>query len=100
MDLIADGIKQKLVRLEDDGKYIVYVHQVKRRNYTNREKQVQALAFLSLVLTCQYLAKRVRQFVPVQMVSVTKKSDIIVYDDDELKNPFILALSKSNELRI
>ena len=40
MDIIAEGLKQKLIRFEDDGKYIVYVHQDKRRNYTNPEEKV------------------------------------------------------------
>ena len=35
MDLIAEGQKKGLVRLEDGGKYIVYLHQQKRRNYEN-----------------------------------------------------------------
>ena len=36
MDLIIEGIKQKLIRFEDDRKYIVYVHQDKRRNRAER----------------------------------------------------------------
>ena len=54
MDLIAEGIKQKLIRLEDDGKYIVYLHQQKRRNYSNPEEKVQAESFLRLVLIYKY----------------------------------------------
>ena len=78
MDLIAEGIKQKLIRLEDDGKYIVYLHQEKRRNYSNPEEKVQAESFLSLVLIYKYPVKRIRQFVAVQMGSETKEADIIV----------------------
>ena len=37
MDIFTEGIKQKFIRFEDGGKYIVYVHQDKRRNYTNPE---------------------------------------------------------------
>lgn len=94
MDLIAEGIKQKLIRLEDDGKYIVYLHQGKRRNYANPEEQVQAEAFLRLVLIYKYPGKRIRQFVPVQMGSAAKEADIIVYDDDALKSPHIVAECK------
>lgn len=90
MDLISEGIKQKLIRLEDDGKYIVYLHQEKRRNYSNPEEKVQAESFLSLVLIYKYPVKRIRQFVAVQMGSETKEADIIVYDDDALKSPFIV----------
>ena len=90
MGIIADGIKQNLIRFEDDGKYIVYLHQDKRRNYTNPEEAVQAEAFLHLVLTYKYPVKRIRQFVAVQMGSETKEADIIVYADDALKAPLIV----------
>lgn len=54
MDLIAEGIKKKLIRIEDGGKYIVYVDQDKRRNYANPEEKVQAESFLQLVLVYKY----------------------------------------------
>ena len=98
MDLISEGIKQKLIRLEDDQKYIVYLHQEKRRNYSNPEEKVQAEAFLSLVLTYRYPVKRIRQFVPVQMGSETKEADIIVYDDDAQLTPFIVIECKKPEV--
>ncbi|PYS79479.1 MAG: restriction endonuclease subunit M [Acidobacteria bacterium] len=94
MDLIAEGQKKGLVRLEDGGKYIVYLHQQKRRNYENPEEQVQADAFLSLVLLYKYPPQRIRQFVPVQMGSETKEADIIVYNDDALKSPLIIVECK------
>ncbi|WP_397408725.1 N-6 DNA methylase [Polaromonas sp.] len=95
MDLIAEGIKHKIIRLEDDGKYIVYVHQNKRRNYANPEEKVQAEAFLLLAVVYKYPIKRIRQFVSVQMGSETKEADIIVYDDDALKSPLIVIECKS-----
>ena len=98
MDLISEGIKQKLIRLEDDGKYIVYLHQEKRRNYSNPEEKVQAESFLSLVLIYKYPVKRIRQFVAVQMGSETKEADIIVYDDDALKSPFIVTECKKPDV--
>jgi type I restriction enzyme M protein len=76
MDIFAEGIKQKLIRFEDGEKYIVSIHQDKRRNYTNPEEIVQAEAFLSLVLTYKYPVKRIRQFVPVQMGSETKEAGV------------------------
>lgn len=98
MDLIVEGIKHKLIRFEDDGKYVVYVHQDKRRNYSNPEELVQAEAFLRLVLTYKYPVGRIRQFVPVQMGSGTKEADIIVYADDDLKAPLIVAECKKETI--
>lgn len=98
MDLVAEGIKQRLIRLEDDGKYIVYLHQQKRRNYSNPEEKVQAESFLRLVLIYKYPVKRIRQFVAVQMGSETKEADIIIYADDALKAPLIVAECKKPDV--
>src|SRR5687768_8170192 len=94
MDLISEGLKQKLIRFEDNQKYIVYVHQDKRRNFANPEERVQADTFLRLVLIYKYPVGRIRQFVPVQMGVETKEADIIVYSDDDLNAPFILVECK------
>jgi len=98
MDLIAEGIKKKLIRLEDDGKYIVYLHQGKRRNYGNPEEKVQAEAFLRLVIVYRYPVKRIEQFVSVQMGSQAKEADIIVYGDDEQKAPLIVIECKKPDV--
>jgi type I restriction-modification system DNA methylase subunit len=98
MELIAEGLKQNLIRLEDNGKYIVYLPQGKRRNYENPEEKVQAETFLRLVLIYKYPAKRIRNYVPVQMGSETKEADIIVYDDDALKSPLIVTECKQPEV--
>jgi type I restriction enzyme M protein len=75
MDLIAEGKKQNHIRFEDDGKYIVYLPQAKRRNYENPEEKVQAETFFKLVLIYRYPAKRVLQFVPVQKLRGRKWSE-------------------------
>lgn len=94
MDLLQEGIRENLIRLEDDEKYIVYVHQGKRRNYSNPEEKVQAETFLHLVLTYKYPVRRIRQFIPVQMGVETKEADIIVYEDDALNVPLIITECK------
>lgn len=94
MTLIQEGTKKKLIRLEDDGKYIVYVHQDKRRNYANPEEKIQAEAFLQLVLVYKYPVDRIAQFVSVQMGSETKEADIIVYSDVLHKSPLIIVECK------
>jgi hypothetical protein len=90
MELITQGIKKKLIRLEDDGKYIVYLHQDKRRNYANPEEKVQAETYLQLILTYKYPPDRICQFVQVQMGSEKREADIIVYSDPFHKAPFIV----------
>ncbi len=98
MELIAEGVKRKLIRFEDDGKYIVYVHQDKRRNFNNPEEKVQAEAFLQLAINYEYPVNRIRLFVPVQMGVETKEADIIVYDDAPLKAPLIVTECKKPDI--
>ena len=98
LSLIEQGKRQKLIRLEDDDKYIVYLHQEKRRNYENPEEKVQADAFLKLVLIYKYPPKRMRQFVLVQMGSEAKEADIIVYADDALMSPLIIVECKKPDI--
>jgi type I restriction enzyme M protein len=97
-NLIAQGISQKLIRLEDNNKYIVYVHQNKRRNFDNPEEKVQTEAFLTLVLDYKYPPQRIRQFVSVQMGSETKEADIIVFDDDLCLSPLIVVECKKQDV--
>jgi type I restriction enzyme M protein len=80
MDLIKEGLKEKLIRLEDEGKYIVYLNQNRRRNYENPEEKVQAQTFLRLVLIYKYPANRIRHFVSVQMGAETKEADRRAYE--------------------
>ncbi len=98
MSHIAQGIAEKHIRLEDDGKYIVYIEQNKRRNFQNPEERVQAETFLKLIFDYGYSDSRIRQFVSVQMGSDTKEADIIVYNDDGCKAPHILVECKSPEI--
>ncbi|RYG57723.1 MAG: hypothetical protein EON56_01795, partial [Alphaproteobacteria bacterium] len=98
MDLIAEGLKQNLIQFEDDRKYIVYVHQDKRRNFANPEEQVQAETFLQLILIYKYPIQRIRQFVLVQMGSDTKEADIIVYADEAHKAPLIIVECKKESV--
>lgn len=98
MDIIAEGIKQKLIRFEDDDRYIVYTHQDKRRNYTTPEERVQVESYLHLVLTYKYPVERIRQFVSVRMGVDTKEADIIVYSDDEHKAPHIIIECKKSDV--
>ena len=98
IDIIADGIKQQLIRLSADKKYITYSHENIRRNYENPEEKVQAKSFLSLALVYKYPANRIRQFVSVQMGSKTTEADIIVYADDAHKTPLIVVECKKQEI--
>lgn len=98
MNLIEKGIEKELISFDEDQNFITYIHQNKKRNYNNPEEKVQAETFLILVLIYGYSAKRIKQFVSVQMGSETKEADIIVYSDDEHEETHILVECKKEDL--
>lgn len=98
MSIVDEGLKKKLVTLDDDGKYIVYLNESKRRNYTNPEEKVQAETFLALILTYNYPPQRIRQFVKVTMGAETKEADIVVYNEDACTKPHIVVECKKEDV--
>jgi hypothetical protein len=61
MDIIAEGIMQKLIKIEEGGKYIVCLDQAKRCNFKNPEEKVQAESFLKLALVYKYPILKLRK---------------------------------------
>lgn len=99
MSLIEEGKKQELIRFSEDGKWIEFLKQdIKPKDYTKPEMQVQVEAYLKLVLVYGYDARRVRQFVPVTMGSTKREADIIVYEDDFCFNPTIIVECKKQDV--
>lgn len=94
INLIAEGIKKGLISFDDEQKFITYIHQNKKRNYSNPEEQIQAESYLKLVLIYGYSPNRILQFVSVKMGSTTKEADIIIYNDDDKKSPHIVVECK------
>ena len=98
MDLIQEGINKKLIKFDYENKYITYIHQNKRRNYTKPEEKVQAESFVKLVVQYNYAPERIAQFVPVTMGSDTREADIIVYNDDKHTSAHIVVECKKEEV--
>ncbi len=99
MSLLKQGAEKGFIKLDDDKKVITYVYQNKKRNFKNPEEKVQAETFLKLILLYGYSEKRIRQF-----VNITKganksfgEADIIVYNDDELTEPYLIVECKKEE---
>ena len=98
MNLIDTGIEQGLIRFDEERNFITYIHQNKKRNYNNPEEKVQAETFLTLILIYGYPENRIKQFLNVQMGSETKEADIVVYNDDECEETYILVECKKEDL--
>jgi len=98
MNLIENGLKQGLIKFDEEEKFITYLQQNKKRNYQNPEEKVQAETYLELILVYGYPKERVKNYVTVTMGASTKEADIIVYDDDKCTLPKIIVECKKTEV--
>lgn len=98
MTIIEQGIKKGLIEVSEDGKQITYLHQNKKRNFSNPEEQVQAESFIKLVTVYGYPVENIVQFQTVTMASTTKEADIIVYNDAKHTQPHIVVECKKTEV--
>ena len=94
MNIIEQGINEKLIKISKDEKQITYINFHRPRNYSNPEEKVQAETFVKLVLQYGYRADRIKMYETVTMGSEKKEADIIVYNDDDCSQPHILVECK------
>ena len=92
--LIEKGIEKGLISFNAEQKQITYIHQNKKRNYTNPEEKVQVEAFLQLIFDYGYPVEHIKQFVSVTMGSSTREADIVVYNDEKHTQPHIVVECK------
>ncbi|MCX2683440.1 N-6 DNA methylase [Campylobacter sp. MIT 21-1685] len=97
-DLINEGINKGLISFDQNKETITYIHQNKKRKYSNPEEQVQALSFLKLILHYNYPVECIKQFEPVKMGSSTKEADIIVFNDKQCQSPYIIVECKRQDI--
>lgn len=97
--IIELGLEKGLISfLDDERKLIQYCNHPKPRNFYNPEEQVQAEAFIRLVTHYKYPANRIKMYETVTMGANKKEADIIVYNDDECLQPYILVECKKEEV--
>lgn len=62
MNFIGTGIEKGLIKFDDGKNFVTYVHQNKKRSYTNPEEKGQVETFLSLNLISDYPVNRIKLF--------------------------------------
>lgn len=97
-DYLAEGINQGLISMSEDGKQITYLHQGKKRSFTNPEEKVQAETFIRLVIEFGYPAENIEHYKTVTMGSDKKEADMIIYDDAKWAKPKIIIECKKEEV--
>ncbi len=98
MNLIEKGIEQGLISFDESQKFITYIHQGKKRNFTNPEEKIQADSFLKLVIEKGYPVENIVQFLTVTMGADKKEADIVVFDDADHSKPIIVVECKKEDV--
>jgi len=91
-ELIEIGEKEELFKVS--GKKIEYLTVKKSYNFSDPEEQVRASFYYELIKKYQYPKERIDLEVIVPRREPTDKADIVVYEDDEKKKPYIVVECK------
>ncbi|WP_338769872.1 N-6 DNA methylase [Bernardetia sp. ABR2-2B] len=92
------GIEKGLIHIDGKKEYVTYLHQNKKRKYTNPEEQVQVETYCKLVLHYGYPQTHILMFESVKMGVSTKEADILVYQDEKLEKPYIVIECKKEDI--
>lgn len=90
------GISKGIISVVKDKSEIIYEAQDHRENFKDPEEKVRAAFFVELVLDYGYNPNRIRLEVPVPRRTPSDKADIVVYEDDELKKPYLVVECKKD----
>jgi len=92
---IQRGIEKSFIQLSEDKYKISYFcSREYSTSFKTPEEQVRAFYFLELLLVYNYLKKRIDFEVPVPRRTPEDRADIVVYEDDELKKPYLVVECK------
>lgn len=92
---IANGEKSGIISFNEDKSRITYhCNRDYQTSFKNPEEKVRASYFVELIQTYQYPAKRIDIEITVPRRTPEDRADIIVYSDDECKEPFLVVECK------
>lgn len=96
---IQRGIEAKIISLNEDKTRITYhCSRDFTTSFKKPEEIVRASYFTELVLDYSYPAKRINFEVIVPRRKPEDKADIVIYEDDELKKPYLVVECKKEKI--
>ena len=94
---IQRGIEKKYISLSDDeGKITYHGSRDYTTSFKNPEEKVRAFYFAELVLDYKYPMKRIDFEVTIPRRTPADRADIVVYEDDKLKTPYLVVECKKD----
>ncbi|RZK10099.1 MAG: hypothetical protein EOO46_11795 [Flavobacterium sp.] len=92
---ISNGEKSGIISFNEDKSRITYhCNRDYSANFKNPEEKVRASYFSELVLTYQYPKNRIDIEIVVPRRTPEDRADIVVYSDDECKDPYLIVECK------
>ena len=96
-DFLRIGEQKGYIEFLNEGTTIRYVAPNEKHKFTNPEEQVRARFYVELIELFQYSQNRIDLEVTVPRRTPSDRADIVVFQDDEKKNPFIVVECKKDE---
>ena len=96
-DFLHIGEQKGYIEFLNERTTIRYVVPDKTYRFTDPEEQVRARFYVELIELFQYSQNRIDLEVRVPRRTPSDRADIVVFQDDEKKNPFIVAECKKDE---
>ena len=96
-DFLHIGEQKDYIELLNEGTTIHYIVPDKKYRFTDPEEQVRARFYVELIELFQYPQNRMDLEVRVPRRTPSDRADIVVFQDDDKKNPFIVVECKKDE---
>ena len=98
MSLVKKAQRDRYLVIDKKRDTITYLPQGKVRKLSYPEEEVQMEAFLKLIYKYKYPPQRVFVSEKIKMGSSSKEVDVMVYNDDDSKDPYIVVECKKKKI--
>ena len=98
IDFLQIGEQKGYIKLLNEGTTIHYVAPDYKDKFTDPEEQVRARYYVELIERYQYPENRIDLEVTVPRRTPSDRADIVVFQDDAKKNPYIVIECKKDEI--
>ena len=96
IDFLRIGEQKGYIKLLNDGKRIHYIVPDKNYKFTDPEEKVRARFYVELIEQFQYEQTRIDLEVTVPRRTPSDLADIVVFQDDDKKTPFLVVECKKD----
>lgn len=96
--LIKLGIENKHFSISDDLKRITYIALKRTERFTDPEELVRAEYYVELIEKYKYPVSRIEFEVTVPRRTPSDRADIVIFEDDEKKKPYIVVECKKEKI--